>query len=134
MVNKVEKQGDNYEVTLQRLNVIPKRTGVILYGHPNGRTQGGKNALVLTPVKFLETGDPLYDQKYVDDELVNCEIEYNEDGTMVVQDTYRGPDQGSALCRANWGLLDDSHAIYKNYLEPILSADGSPVSDRKSVV
>ncbi len=129
VVNKVEKQtgSDNYEVTLQRLNVIPKRTGVILYGHPNGRTQDGKPALVLTPVKFLETGDPLYDQKYVDDVLVDCDIEYNEDGTMVVQDTYRGPDQGAALCRANWGDLDDAHAIYKNYLEPILSADGSRV-------
>ena len=128
VVNKVEPNDDgNYEVTLQRLNVIPKRTGVILYGHPNGRTQDGKPALVLTPVKFLETGDPLYDQKYEGDVLVDCDIEYNEDGTMVVQDTYRGPDQGSALCRANWNLLDDAHAIYKNYLEPILSADGSRV-------
>ena len=131
VVNKVEKQdgSDNYEVTLQRLNVIPKRTGVILYGHPNGRTQGGAPALVLTPVKFLETGDPLYDQKYNDaGELVDCEIEYNEDGTMVQQDTYRGPDQGAALCRANWDDLDESHAIYKNYLEPILTADGSTVA------
>ncbi len=131
VVNKVEKQtgSDNYEVTLQRLNVIPKRTGVILYGHPNGRTQDGKPALVLTPVKFLETGDPLYDQKYNDaGELVDCEIEYNEDGTMVQQDTYRGPDQGAAYCRANWGKLDEAHAIYKNYLEPILTADGSTVA------
>ena len=131
VVNKVEKQdgSDNYEVTLQRLNVIPKRTGVILYGHPNGRTQGGAPALVLTPVKFLETGDPLYDQKYNDaGELVDCDIETNEDGSLKVQDRYRGPDQGASLCRANWNLLDDAHAIYKNYLEPILSADGSRVA------
>jgi hypothetical protein len=130
VVNKVEKQtsSDNYEVTLQRLNVIPKRTGVILYGHPNGKTKDGNPTLVLTPVKFLETGDPLYDQKYEGDELVSCTIEYNEDGTMKQQDTYRGPDQGAALCRANWDNLDDAHAIYKNYLEPILSADGSTVA------
>ena len=130
VVNKVEPNDDgNFEVTLQRLNVIPKRTGVIIYGHPNGKTQGGKPALVLTPVKFLETGDPLYDQKYNDaGELIDCDIEYNDDGTMVVQDTYRGPDQGSSLCRDNWGLLDESHAMYKNYLEPILSADGSTVA------
>ncbi|MBR5085258.1 MAG: leucine-rich repeat domain-containing protein, partial [Prevotella sp.] len=130
VVNKIELLNDgNYEVSLQRLNVIPKKTGVILYGHPNGRTQGGKPALVLTPVKFLETGDPLYDQKYNDaGELIDCDIVYNEDGTMVPQDTYRGPDQGAALCRANWTNLDEAHMIYKNYLEPIITADGSRVA------
>ena len=125
VVNKVELLSDgNYEVSLQRLNVIPKNTGVILYGHPNGKTQGGKAALVMTPVKFLEYNDPLYDQKYVDGKLVKCEIEYNDDGTMVVQDTYKGKSQGAALCRANWGDLDEAHMMYKNYLEPILSANG----------
>lgn len=132
VVNKIELLNDgNYEVSLQRLNVIPKKTGVILYGHPNGRTQGGQPALVLTPVKFLETGDPLYDQKYNEaGELVSCTVEYNEDGTMVKQDTYRGPDQGAALCRANWNNLDEDHMMYKNYLEPIITSDGSRVAIR----
>ena len=130
VVNHIDPVGDdNYEVTLQRINVIPKKTGVILYGHPNGKNQQGKPTLVLTPVKFLEYGDPLYDQKYNEaGELVSCEIEYNEDGTMKKQDTYVGPDQGAALCRANWGKLDEAHAMYKNYLEPIISANGDPVT------
>ena len=135
VVNRVEPNSNGqYEVTLQRLNVIPKRTGVILYGHPNGKTQGGKPALVLTPVKFLETGDPLFDQKYNEaGELVDCDVEYNEDGTMVQQATYRGPDQGAALCRANWNNLDEDHQIYKNYLEPILSQYGTDIKPYETV-
>ena len=117
VVNKIEKVGDNYEVSLQRLRVIPKRTGVILYGHPNAKSQDGKPALVFTPVKFKEHGDPIY------------EIQGEGPDAQEVQvGTYDGPDQGAPLCRANWNLLDEGHMKYKNYLEPIITADGSRVA------
>ena len=113
VVNKVEPVGNNYEVTLQRLRVIPKRTGVILYGHPNAKGQNGKPALVFTPVKFLEHGDSIF--KIVDEEQVFDSI-------------YTGPSQGAALCRANWGNLAESDMRYKNYLEPINNATGDRVA------
>lgn len=117
VVNKIEKVGNNYEVSLQRLRVIPKRTGVILYGHPNAKSQDGKPALVFTPVKFKEHGDPIY------------EIQGEGPDAQEVQvGTYDGPDQGAPLCRANWNLLDEGHMKYKNYLEPIITADGSRVA------
>ncbi len=113
VVNKIEPVGNNYEVTLQRLRVIPKRTGVILYGHPNAKGQNGKPALVFTPVKFLEHGDSIF--KIVDEEQVFDSI-------------YTGPSQGAALCRANWGNLAESDMKYKNYLEPINNATGDRVA------
>lgn len=115
VVNKVEPVGSNYEVTLQRLRVIPKRTGVILYGHPNAKSQNGKPALVFTPVKFLENGDSIF--KIVDEEQVFDSI-------------YTGPSQGAALCRANWGNLAESDMRYKNFLEPINNATGDRVEIR----
>jgi hypothetical protein len=125
VVTGLKPVGDNYEVTLQRIRVIPAKTGVILYGHPNGKKPDNSLALVLTPVNYLKHGDPLYDQKYVNGELVSCDIEYNEDGTMKVQDYYQGEDQGLPLCRANW---NHSSNYVKNYLEPIISEDGSAVA------
>ena len=123
VVNAINPDNNgNYEVTLQRITVIPKKTGVILYGHPNGKRADGSLTLVLTPVKFLENGDPLYQQ----DE--NGKYVYDADGQLIQIGTYDGPDQGSALCRANWGLLDENHQMYKNYLEPIISKDGAPVA------
>ncbi len=113
VVNKVEPVGDNYEVTLQRLRVIPKRTGVILYGHPNAKGQNGKPALVFTPVKFLENGDSIF------------KIENEE---QVFDSIYTGPSQGASLCRANWGNLSGSDLKYKNYLEPINNATGARVA------
>ena len=112
VVNNIEKVGDNYEVSLMRLNVIPKRTGVILYGHPNGKTQDGKPSLVFTPVKFLEDGDSVFKI---------------ENGVQVLDSIYHGRSNGMALTRANWKYLDDDHMMYKNYLMPLVSEDGSRV-------
>ena len=77
---------DTYEVTLQRIRVIPAKTGVILYGHPNGKNADGSLALVMHPVAYA-------------------------------------PGEGLPLCRANWA---DNYV--KNYLEPILSANGTDVN------
>ena len=102
VVSDIQPAGDNYEVTLTRIPVIPKQTGVILYGHPNGKTSDGKPTLVLTPVEFAPAGETI--------EL---------DGGQTIT---AGENEGLPLCRANW----DNNYV-KNYLEPILSEDGSAV-------
>ena len=102
VVSDIKPAGDNYEVTLTRIPVIPKQTGVILYGHPNGKTSDGKPTLVLTPVEFASAG-----------QIIQL------DGGQTVT---AGENEGLPLCRANW-----NKNYFKNYLEPILSADGSAV-------
>ena len=106
IVNKVEKntKTGNYELSLQRLAVIPAKTGVILYGHPNGRNLKGEPILSMTPVFFAESGDKV----------------------QVGQNQYvtAGPREGKPLCRANWGLLGPNDQEYKNYLEPTSTENG----------
>ena len=92
VVNGIEKNGDNYEVSLQRILVIPAKTGVILYGHPNSKNLNGEPILSMTPIEFAEQGDKL------------------DDGSTA------GYDHGQPLCRANW---DPNNANQiKNFLEP----------------
>jgi hypothetical protein len=60
VVNKVEKNGTKYELTLQRLSVIPAQTGVILFGQPNSQTEDGDYILTMTTVAFKPgQGNPL---------------------------------------------------------------------------
>ena len=91
VVSDLHMNGQNYEVTLTRILAIPKQTGVILYGHPNGKNLDGEPILSLTPVEFAKKDDLL------------------DDGTRA---TY---DHGMPLCRANWN--HESNYV-KNYLEP----------------
>ena len=113
VVNNVEKVNGNYQLTVQRLNVIPANTGVILYGHPNGKTQGGKRALVMTPVQFVHHGDTIWTT--------------NQAGERVMKEIWDGPDQGAAFCRANWDLLGEDEQMYKNYLEPSFDENGEAI-------
>ncbi len=102
VVSDIHPLDGDYEVTLTRIRVIPKQTGVILYGHPNGKTSTGEPTLVLTPVEFAEAG-----------EIIQL------DGGQTVT---AGNNEGLPLCRKNWG-----NNYVKNYLEPILSEDGTAV-------
>jgi len=100
VVNNVVKNGANFELSLQRLMVIPAKTGVILYGHPNSKNLEGQPILSMTPVKFAP------------------------EGQIVLGET-AGPNEGLALCRANWETLrnasPEDFALYKNFLEPTSS-------------
>ena len=105
VVNNIEKNGNVYELTLQRLLAIPAKTGVILYGHPNGKNTLGQPILSMTPISFAKEGQ-------------NVKI-YDNNGNV----TYEGPakeDQGLPLCRANWYKKDGKTPLnyVKNYLEP----------------
>lgn len=60
IVNKVEKKGTNYELTLKRLLVIPAQTGVILFGQPNSKTADGKYVVSMSTTAFAPgQGQPL---------------------------------------------------------------------------
>ena len=53
IVNKIISKGDKYEVVLQKVNVIPHGTGVILYGGTNAKTSDGKKKyLSMTAVNY----------------------------------------------------------------------------------
>ena len=112
VVNNVELNNEtgNYELSLQRLLVIPAQTGVILYGHPNGKNLNGDPILSLTPVKFAEEGEDII----------------GDDGKPTGEKYDR--DHGKALCRANWDYLKnispEDFALYKNFLEPTSTANG----------
>lgn len=101
-----EEETDNYQLTLKRLYVIPAKTGVILYGHPNATNLKGQPILSMTPVTFAKKGDPILDD--------------NGNNTGKTYDK----DQGMALCRNNWEGDDDFDPSYKNYLEPTSTENG----------
>ena len=101
----------NYELTLQRIVAIPAKTGVILYGHPNGKTQAGKPTLSLTPVAFAK----------------------KDDVVTVGGKTYKLEyDQGAPLSRDNWTTLQqrdpEDFAKFKNFLEPTSSPTPADVT------
>ena len=59
IVKNIAKNGDNFELTLQQLRVIPAQTGVILFGQPNANAQGG-SSIAMTAVAYAPgEGQPL---------------------------------------------------------------------------
>jgi hypothetical protein len=73
VVYGIAKDGDNFKVSLQSIPVIPKGTGVILYGAPNSRNKNGDKVLSL-PICYIYDSYP-YDRAHWDrlvvDELKN---------------------------------------------------------------
>lgn len=62
IVNSVQKDetNNNFVLTLQRLSVIPKETGVVLFGQPNSTAEDGNYILTMSVVQFEEgNGQPL---------------------------------------------------------------------------
>ena len=96
VVKQIEKNGTVYELTLQRILAIPAKTGVILYGHPNGKNTKGEPILSMTPIAFGKVGQTTVD----------------ENGKTITITEEMG-NQGQPLCRANW----ETNYV-KNYLEP----------------
>lgn len=82
VVTDVTKNNGNYVLTVERLRVIPAKTGVILYGHPNGKSQSGNPALTLTPVAFVPgDGLPLCRANWDDNYIKNyLEPTFDENG------------------------------------------------------
>ena len=66
VVNNVTKNGTKYELTLQRIPVIPAQTGVILFGQPNSKTDAGKYILAMSAVGYEEGHGQPYRRDYWD--------------------------------------------------------------------
>lgn len=92
--------GEDFEVTLQRIDVIPAKTGVILYGQPNGKDAKGNPDLVMTPVNY--TGDPFNR----DNETVKNYLEpiLTEDGSDVTINPYEPYEKGATVTVRNFAL------------------------------
>ena len=118
VVNGVKKtaDGQSYELSLYPVQVIPAKTGVILYGQPNARDSYGNPTLSMTPVRFAPIGAVVNGQEVT-------------------------TEQGKPLRRENWKELDDDEqkkikdpfsetmmterAMYKNYLMPTSDDEGN---------
>lgn len=104
IVNGIVKNGDHYEAQLKSIGVIPRKTGVILYGQPNSHNSKGKPILSMTIVKL---------SKKLPDGTVIEDGQKLGDGTIV----------DLSLRRENWVNLSDADMTERNYLEPTLSDD-----------
>ena len=124
VIEKTVKNSDNkdvtyYEANLYRIRVIPKQTGVILYGHPNGKDQFDKPTLVMTTAHFAQVNDLL-------DSPDGINAGEYETVTVDGKTKYKvTKEQGLPLCRANWFNEDGTPKNYvKNFLEPTSSETG----------
>lgn len=114
IVTNVEKNTNNqYEITLKRLNVIPRQTGVILYGQPNSEDETGVSALTLTPVNYegkpltrarWESGSETYDSSYDTNYINYLEPCLTEDGSEVTVYPYEPYRSGKTVEWRNFGL------------------------------
>ena len=64
IVNDIQQVGENFEITLKKVNVIPAGTGVILYGEANAQTADGKPTYALTTVNYVGPGAYIRDGSY----------------------------------------------------------------------
>lgn len=99
---KSTKENPYYEVSLMILDVIPKNTGVILFGEPNTTSKDGKGkTLTMTIISLADEHGCI-------------------DGTTC---TKTGQVVDLSLRRKNWENLADEHVHFKNYLEPSTVGD-----------
>lgn len=99
---KSTKEHPYYEVSFMILDVIPKNTGVILFGEPNTTSKDGKSkTLTMTIISLADEHGCI-------------------DGTTC---TKTGQVVDLSLRRKNWENLADEHVHFKNYLEPSTVGD-----------
>lgn len=116
----------NYEVSLTQLMVIPKRTGVILYGEANSFNQNGKPIISLQPVE-IANGFPLrrdYWYKLTDDDAEylknylwpSCVANDDKDPNCIAEEWYNtynitvDPDGDEVIAP-----FDDGALIHQKY-------------------
>ena len=124
-IAKEVKNGKNYyNLTLTILDVIPRNTGVILFGEPNAHSMDGKTMTVTMSVVVLAEKDKTkgtYDAENHRFDMSDSGEEINiPDGTDVYDASgkfVRTVDL--SLRRKNWTQLEAHHvATLRNYLEP----------------
>ncbi len=124
-IAKEVKDGKNYyNLTLTILDVIPRNTGVILFGEPNAHSMDGTSMTVTMSVVVLAEKDKTkgtYDAEHHRFDMSDNGEEINiPDGTKVYDasgNLVRTVDL--SLRRKNWSQLEAHHvATLRNYLEP----------------
>lgn len=96
-INKESANGKPYfTVDMMVLDVIPRNTGVILFGEPNATAKDGSGKTLVMSVVTLDDGKGHIDGATLDD------------GTVI----------DLSLRRKNWENLASEHVMFKNYLEP----------------
>lgn len=124
-IAKEVKNGKNYyNLTLTILDVIPRNTGVILFGEPNAHSMDGTSMTVTMSVVVLAEKDKTkgtYDAENHRFDMSDSGEEINiPDGTDVYDASgnfVRTVDL--SLRRKNWTQLEAHHvATLRNYLEP----------------
>ncbi len=90
-----------FTVSMMILDVIPRNTGVILFGEPNATAKGGGGKTLTMTVVSLSDNDG------------------NLDGTTLADGTV----VDLSLRRKNWENLAEEHVMFKNYLEPSTVGD-----------
>ena len=108
-----------FEVSLNILSVIPRNTGVILFGEPNAISKDGRNKILTMPVVGL-CESKLSDNYDENGNLItSAGGDYLPDGTVVRnanKEIVRTVDL--SYRRKNWGDLEEQDVYHKNYLEP----------------
>lgn len=116
-----------YEVSFMILDVIPKNTGVILFGEPNTTSKDGKGkTLTMTVISLAEAekSKGTYDAENHKFTLNGNGEEMNLiDGTDVYDASGYVRTVDLSLRRKNWENLADEHVHFKNYLEPSTVGD-----------
>ena len=115
IVNKITLNNTTnlYEVTLKPIDVIPARTGVILYGQTNSTNEDKKPALSLT---LISLGTKISDGQNA---TIKRDGEKYKDAAGVEHTV------DLSLRRSNWNAPYEFVQGYKNYLEPTAKEDNS---------
>lgn len=129
---KTSAAGKKYfEVSLMIVNVIPRNTGVILFGEPNATSKDGSGKILTMTVVSLCEDEERATLNY--DENGNC-ITLNAEGQPEAQALLDGTivrnEDGQyvrtvdlSLRRQNWDDLHQQDVLHKNYLEPSTVGD-----------
>ena len=122
-VGKSKPKHPYYEVSFMILDVIPKNTGVILFGEPNTTSKDGTGkTLTMTVISLAEA-----DKSKGTYDAVNHKFTLSESGKEMnlIDGTEVYDASGNhvrtvdlSLRRKNWENLADEHVHFKNYLEP----------------
>lgn len=127
-VDKSTAKHPYYEVSFMILDVIPKNTGVILFGEPNTTSKDGTGkTLTMTVISLAEA-----DKSKGTYDAVNHIFTLSESGEEMnlIDGTEVYDASGNhvrtvdlSLRRKNWENLADEHVHFKNYLEPSTVGD-----------
>lgn len=113
VVNEITTSGNKVTLKLKSINVIPAKTGVILFGGANSKTSTGEPALAMTAVNY--TG-PIYDRNSAVKNYLTATV---NDAEQDVSVTPYGTDQYGNVHRdfimGKFSKTDSGQKYYKTH-------------------